>query len=61
MAAQDGYGLLFLAVFLGIIIIVGIALVAVFAPEYTTLALLIVGILAFSILALTYGLGGERQ
>jgi hypothetical protein len=60
MEASDGYGYLFLIVFLGIVVIVGIAVIAVFAPQYTGLALLGVAILTFLIFAVAYSLGGER-
>jgi hypothetical protein len=61
MEAADGYGYLFLIVFLGIVIIVGIAVIAVFAPQYTGLALLGVAVLTFVIFAVAYSLGGDRQ
>ncbi len=59
-SSVDGVGVLFLAVFRAIIIIVSIALISVFAPEYSGLALLIVGVLAFVILALALGLSSEK-
>jgi hypothetical protein len=60
MDTSDGFGYLFLIVFLGIVIIFGVALIAVFAPEFTGLSLLVVGVLTVVIFALAYGLRGER-
>lgn len=61
MEASDGYSLLYLAVFLAVLIIIGIALIAVFAPEYTGLALIIVCVLAVIVIAFAVGLGDVRH